>query len=95
MDEEEKEKQMEMFNKNVQWLRENIAPDDIYDFAEQALMAADFFIGELSNWVNLAEEGEKDKVLALWVRNVVGMRVMRDQKAKMMIDMTLKSVDEL
>lgn len=95
MNEKEKEFYLEKFNKDVQWLRDVVPPDDIYDFAEQALMAADFFIHELSHWVDLGEEGERNKVLGLWLRNIVGMRVLRNQKMKGIIDTTLKSKDEI
>lgn len=95
MNDQEKEKHLEKFRQNVQWLREQIPPDDIYEFAEQALMAADFFISELSSWVDLSMESEQDKVLALWLKNVVGMRVLRDQGYKGRIDMTMKPGDEI
>lgn len=95
MNEYEKEKHIEKFEKNVQWLKKNVAPDDIYEFAEQALMAADYFIGELSSWIDLAEEGEKDKVFGLWLKNVIGMRVIRDRNMQGVIDTSMKCKDEL
>jgi hypothetical protein len=95
MNEHDKAKHMERFEKNVQWLKKNVAPDDIYEFAEQALMAADYFIGELSSWVDLVEEGEKDRVLGLWLKNVIGMRVIRDRNMQGVIDTSMKTKDEL
>ncbi len=62
------------YNKRIEFLRTNIAPDDIYEFAEQALAGAEFFIRRWNEWVDVGEECEKDMKTLTWVSNILGMR---------------------
>lgn len=94
MNEEEKKKALEDFDKNVQWLRNHVPRDDIYDFAEQALMAADFFIGKWSSLVDLEKEIEDDKIAGQWLQNVVGMRILKQLNAQGVIDTEWKMGDK-
>lgn len=95
MNEDQRNDFVERFNKNVQWLKDVIPPEDIYQFAEQALMASDFFISELSDWVDIEEEAKRDKALSFWLKNIVGIRVLRDQGFQGKIDITIKHLDEV
>lgn len=95
MNEIEKQKHLDKFQKDVTWLRSAVPPDDIYDFAEQTLMACDYFIAKLNDSMNLLEEAEKDKPLGAWLKNVMGMRILRDMEYDGTINVTLKVPDEL
>ena len=89
--EEEKEKLMAEFVANVQYLRDNIPPDDIYEFAEQALLSAEFFILRWAEWVDAFEECEKCGLTKLWFQNVIGLKALQsvNQKAKVKLDMEI------
>jgi hypothetical protein len=91
----DEEKEIEEFNKNVEWLRKNVAPDDIYEFAEQALMAADFFIVRLGEWIDLIEESKKDKLLEGWLKNSLVIRILKNANAQGVIDTTMKKIEEI
>jgi len=84
------EVRMEQFKSNVCWLKEIIPPEDIYDFAEQALMASEFFINELGELIDLREEIKVRKPLATWINNVIGMRVLKENDYKGKINVIFK-----
>ena len=95
LSEEDRERYQAKFDNDVQWLRNNIPPDDIYDFAEQALMAADFFINELSLYVDLNEEAQINKLFGVWLKNIVGLRILKNSNMNGRIEMNLKTEDEI
>lgn len=66
------------FESRVKWLQKNVAPDDIYPFAQQALLAAEYFIYRLSDAVDLGAAMEKDKTVKEWVTNILGIRRAHD-----------------
>jgi hypothetical protein len=92
MNEKEKKQHIDKFNKDVAWLKANVPRDDIYEFAEQALMAADFLIGRLNEWVDVVEECEDDKILEAWVKNIMGIRILRERERYGFIDTELKDI---
>jgi len=59
---------------NVAWLKTVVAPEDIYDFAEQTIHAALFFMIRWQEWVDIMEEAEKCEATNTWVSNVLGLR---------------------
>lgn len=67
------------FEENVTWLRGNVPPDDIYEFAEQAVMAAEVFLDELNELIDLEEACEEDENLKSWVNNIYGLRMLKQQ----------------
>lgn len=91
-----KEELKAKFEKNVDFLKRNIPPDDIYMFAEQTFMAAMFFLFKWSEWVDVNEEGEKDEVVKKWASNIIGFQRCRDQEIDidLDLDLDLKSVEE-
>lgn len=95
LSEEDRERYQAKFDSDVQWLRNNIPPDDIYDFSEQALMAADFFINELSLYVDLNEEAQINKLFGVWLKNIVGLRLLKNSNMNGRIEMNLKTEDEI
>ena len=94
MNETEKRIHLEKFEKDVNWLRRAVPPDDIYDFAEQTLMACDYFIYKLNELNDLIEEGSKDQLLDGWLKNVMGVRLLKDQGYKGTIQVSMGLVYE-
>ncbi len=85
---------LDEFNKNVEWLRNTVSEDDIYEFAEQTLMAADYFIYKWREWVDIEEEATKDKLTNSWLNNVVGLRMLRDSGYQGPLDLNMKMPGE-
>ncbi len=92
MDEEEKKEMFNQYIQDVEWLRRSVSPDDIY---EQALIAATFFLTKWSEWVDITEESNKDSVTESWVRNIIGIRIMRDSGHEGPIEFELRNPEEL
>lgn len=67
------------FHRDVDWLYKNIPPDEIYVFAHQSFLAAEYFLWQWSQWVNVIEEAKKDSLTNLWVQNIVGVKLLRDK----------------
>ena len=88
------DEQIEEFNKNVIWLRNNVPPDDIYLFAEQALLSAEYFIMKWGEHVDLQKEAESNKSTDLWLKNVLGIRALRKLEAKGMLDFDMKFLED-
>jgi hypothetical protein len=68
---------IEEFNKEVEWLKKVVAPEDIYIFANQALLGAHYFLNQWSDWVDIRKECEKDKYTHGWVHNLCGIHKLR------------------
>lgn len=68
------ERLIEQYKSDVEWLKRNIPPEQIYDFAEQSLMAATFFLAQWDDWVDLDEECDKSPVAKAWISNVLKLR---------------------
>ncbi len=66
---------LERYERNVEWLKQNLSEDEIYRFAEQGLMAAEFFLSKWNEWVDILEEAEKDKMVKLWIQNLTTIRL--------------------
>ena len=62
-----KKEVMEKYRLHVEWMRNNIPPDDIYDFAEQILMASVYFFHENYKGKML---DLKDPISLKWARNI-------------------------
>lgn len=76
MTEEEARK---LYLKRVCFLRNNVAPDDIYEFAEQALACADFFLNKWNEWEDIAKEVDNNTDAGQWIKNLVGLRILEKQ----------------
>jgi hypothetical protein len=74
------------FESRVLWLERNIPPDDIYPFAQQALLAAEFFIYKYMDHVEIDDEMKKDKNVNEWVRNILGMRMAHEKNQNFQVD---------
>ena len=89
-----KEEMRERFEKNVDFLKRNIPPDDIYLFAEQTFMAALYFLYKWSDWADIEEECHRDEVTRKWVANIMGFHRMKDGNEDVNLDLNMDSLDE-
>lgn len=83
------------FEKNVDYLRRNIPPDDIYLFAEETFMAALFFLKKWSEKTNLTEEMLRDPITNKWITNILGLLQCKEQDLEINLDLDLDSVEEV
>lgn len=83
------------FDKNVAWLRKSVAPDDIYEFAEQTLIACDFFIYHLKSFGSLEEQCEESKQLKFWIKNILTIRLLCHRNADVLLDVGLRDITDL
>lgn len=90
----DKEELLKSYREDVQWLRDNIPPDDIYEFAEQALLSAEFFISCWNEWVDVFEECEKHPATKTWFTNVMGLRALRNESKKSKVDIKLRDTND-
>lgn len=88
---EEMEYFINKFEERVEWLQRNIAPDDIYAFAQQALLGAEFMIYKYNEEVNIGIEMEKDSVLKDWVSNIMSVKTLFDSKKDVKVDISWKN----
>jgi len=95
MDEEFKEHILRKYHEDVEWLKRCVSPDDIYDFAEQALIAATFFLSRWDEWVDINEEAENDRATSAWIRNILGIRMMRENGYEGPIEFRFNEPEEL
>jgi hypothetical protein len=84
----------EMFEKNVNYLKRNIAPDDIYEFSEQTFMAALFFLKKWSEKSSVGEACIADPVAQKWVNNILGLLKCRDKEVDIKLDLDLDWMDD-
>ncbi len=84
-----KEEVNEKFEKNVNYLRRNVPPDDIYPFAEQTFMACLYFLKRWSDEVNIIDEMARDDIANKWVRNIIGFLEVQDKDIDISLDLKL------
>ncbi len=78
---------MEEYKADVKWLREHVARDDIYDFAQQAIMAGMYFIGKLKDVIDVQSECENDEQFANYCKNFLAIIKMKKSGTNQMLDM--------
>jgi hypothetical protein len=66
----------EKFHRELQWLKDNIPPDEIYEFALKAFMAGEYFLYRWSKWDDLHEEYQKNQMAALLMYNIMAVRML-------------------
>ena len=88
MSEEIVKKAMQEYLGNVKWLRTHVAPDDIYEFAQQAVMAAEYFIGKLHESTDLNKAVQEDKMMFHWINNIFSLQQMKDNNFQGIVDVS-------
>ena len=90
-----KEEIREKFEKNVNYLRRIVPPDDIYMFAEQTFMATLYFLKKWSDVADIEDECRKCPLTRKWVANILGLQKMKDEDMDIQLDLNMESLDEI
>ncbi len=85
---------MKKFEDNVAYLQRNIAPDDIYLFAEETVMAALYFMHRWSKHEDINAVCKEDPVARKWVSNVLGLHAIREKGLDADLDLGIEVMDE-
>jgi len=88
------EELLKEFYKNVEWLRDNVPPDDIYLFTEQTFMAALFFLHKWSTHEDLNQASKEDEIARKWIKNILGLLRCREMGINIELDLNLESLEE-
>ena len=84
-----KEELLQKYYENVEYLRRNIPPDDIYLFTEQTFMAAMFFLKKWSDCENIRAEMARCTIADKWVKNILNLAAVRERKIDLPIDLNI------
>jgi hypothetical protein len=87
-----KEEALAKFNEEVEWLKQVVPPEDIYMFANQALVSARFFLNRWSDWVDIYKECEEDDTVNGWVMNLCGINHLRSIGSKERLNLKWKEL---
>lgn len=82
MKEIEKKMHLDRYKTGIEWLKQTLPSDEIYEFAELALVACDYFVKKISEITDLEKEAKRDKVFESWIQNIGALRVFRDPHGK-------------
>jgi len=89
-----KEELLKKFEKNVQYLKNNIPPDDIYVFAEQTFMAAMYFLHGWSEWDDLNMVCKTDPIAKKWITNILALQKLKDLNDPVILDLGLEEMED-
>ncbi len=82
------------FEANVAYLKRNVPPEEIYQFAEQTYMASLYFLFRWKDWEDLNEVMQQDIVAAKWIRNILALLKCREMEQDVDIDLNLEGLYE-
>ncbi len=85
----DKEEFLKKFNHNVDYLRRNVPPDDIYAFCEQTVMAAVYFLRKWHEWIDIHEEMESNPISKKWIVNIGSLRIAQEEDIDIEFDLKL------
>jgi len=66
------------FFANIDWIKNHIDADYIYQFAEESLILSVFLIAQLDVWMDLKQEMEDETKLGKAVKRIVGLRAAQE-----------------
>ena len=89
-----KKELLKEFEKNVDYLRRNIPPDDIYMFCEQTFMAALYFLSKLTDHIDLEEEANESEVFKKWATNILGLKMCQEANTDISLDLDIDRLGE-
>lgn len=85
----DKEQFLKKFNNNVEYLRRNIPPDDIYEFCEQTAMAAVYFLRKWDEWIDMQDEMDSNPTSKKWIMNIGSLRIAQEENIDLDFDLRL------
>ncbi len=82
-----KKQKLSEYKNCVQWIKDHVAPDDIYDLAHQGIMAAECLIDVLKktcdeNNIDFNEIIESNGEAKHWFNNVMGIETLKNNNFK-------------
>ncbi len=89
-----KEELRQKFERNVEYLKRNVPPDDIYLFTEQTSMAAIYFIHKWAEWVDINKECVEDEITRKWLKNILGFEYYKNENIDVALDLDLESTED-
>jgi len=81
--------ELNLIEKDVQFIKKTIPPDDIYMFATQVFWFAELFICELYKYPDFEEKVNSDKALNKAVHNICSFGIAMEDDKKISLDMRL------
>lgn len=76
--EEDEKKLIEEYRRHVDWLRQRVPRDDVYDFAQQMILSAEYILAELGKHADIQKIMHKDPVMRQWIENVMSIHFMKE-----------------
>ncbi len=73
-----KEEYAKNYRESVDFLKRNIAHEDIHDFAEQAIRAAEYFLDHWNKWEDVSAVCRENQVAHIYVSNILTIRKLKD-----------------
>lgn len=89
MNPEEKLKNREYFEKNIQWIKKNVAPDDIYIFAEILLACGKYFFDQWTDLIDYEAEIEKNPASRHFIINFAKIVMAQSQDADFQVKLNI------
>lgn len=90
----EKDDILKKYETDVQWLKEHVAPDDIYDFAHQMRSCAMTILCECNKNFDMVSLLKKDKELNHRVKYIVQISKLQHSESDRFIDTSIEMPDE-
>lgn len=66
------------YRKQVEWLMERVPRDDIYDFAQQMIISAEYILACLGEHANVQKIMDTDPIMKQWIDNVMSIHFMKE-----------------
>ena len=88
-----KKEYAEKYQRHVDWIRRNIAPDDIYDFAQQSLMASIYLLKVLDD-EDILIRCLENKITLKWCQNIISVAVKQDEDEDCPVNLKLDELYE-
>lgn len=83
------------YEKNIAWLQRNVPPDDIYDFGEQTLIAAVYFLKKYAQTFSYVPDIMHDPLTAHWIKWLMLLVKRRSDNTDGSVDLALEGMDDL
>lgn len=88
----EKDDVIKKYEEDVQWLKEHVAPDDIYDFAHQMRICGEHILQVCFDNFDLVSLLQKDKQFNLRASLLAQISRMQKMKINGMIDTSISTI---
>lgn len=84
---------LKQYEDNVAWIKRNVSEEKIYEFAEQALMGAEFFLAKLLNEEYIDDILLAENLVKKWRNNIFKIRFYQKNDVDIPIDTTVAIID--